>query len=106
MMRSTLAALLSGSMLLAATSIQADESALPMPDVEPGAIPDAEVTIIPGAGATLEEYRIGGEVRLVKVVPRNGPPYYLVDTNGDGQLDSRRNELDAFNINQWILFRW
>lgn len=82
------------------------EDTLPAPEVEPGSIPDAEVTIVPGDGATIEEYRVGGEVRMLKIVPRNGPPYYLVDTNGDGELDSRRNELDAFSINQWILFRW
>lgn len=78
----------------------------PLPQVEPGAIPDAEVTIVPGDGATIEEYRVGGELRMLKIVPRNGPPYYLVDTNGDGELNSRRNELDAFSVNQWILFRW
>jgi hypothetical protein len=43
---------------------------------------------------------------MIRIVPRNGPPYYLLDNDGDGAVDTRRNELDGININQWILFRW
>lgn len=101
----TLAILLLGGLALPASG--QEEEPLPMPRVEPGSLPEPEVTISPdGQGARVEEYRVGGEVRMIRIVPRNGPPYYLLDNDGDGAVDTRRNELDGININQWILFRW
>jgi phytoene dehydrogenase-like protein len=34
--------------------------------------------------AIAEEYRIGGRLYMVKVIPKKGPPYYLIDPNGSG----------------------
>ncbi len=66
-----------------------------------------EVTIIQQDDAIIEEYRIGGQLYMVKVTPRKGIPYYLVDTDGDGRLDSRRSELaEDMMIPRWTLFRW
>lgn len=58
-------------------------------------------------GARVEEYRIGGDLYMVKVIPQAGPPYYLLDHNGDGILDARQSELeDGVVVPQWILFEW
>lgn len=66
-----------------------------------------QVTIIKRKHATIEEYRIGGRLRYVKIIPAKGPPYYLFDTDGDGILETRSNTLNTPpNVNQWILFRW
>ena len=44
---------------------------------------------------------------MIKVIPKKGIPYFLVDSDGDGNFDVRRNELDEeLLIPQWILFRW
>ncbi len=40
-------------------------------------------------GAEITEYRIGGRVFLVRVVPPAGKPYYLVDDDGDGVMETR-----------------
>lgn len=69
-------------------------------------LPEPEVTIRHGADRTVEEYRINGALRYVKITPRKGKPYYMVDTDGDGVLDERYNDLDNPPINQWILLRW
>ena len=45
-------------------------------------------------------------MRYVKITPKKGKPYYFVDTNGDGILDERFDNLDNPPINQWILLRW
>lgn len=75
----------------------------PLPD-EP--LPEPEVTIIHGEDKTIEEYRVNGQVRFVKITPKKGKPYYMIDTDGDGQLDKRDDNLDNPPINQWILLRW
>ena len=66
-----------------------------------------EVTITHRKDAEVEEYRINGQLYMVKVTPVVGPPYYLIDTTGDGNLNLRRSELDpAFLVPSWMIFRW
>jgi hypothetical protein len=44
---------------------------------------------------------------MIKVVPQVGPAYYMLDTNGDGKMDVKKNDLDKnTDINQWLLFEW
>ncbi|GAB4303479.1 MAG: hypothetical protein Kow0096_25550 [Thiohalomonadaceae bacterium] len=81
----------------------------PLPDAE--AIEEAEelqpeVTIRSRGDAVVEEYRVNGRLYMVKITPNRGYPYYLIDSDGDGSFETRRNELEPPNINQWILFRW
>lgn len=38
-------------------------------------------------GDVIDEFRVGGVLRMVKVTPHIGVPYYLVDRNGDGRLE-------------------
>lgn len=76
------------------------------PEVDEGGVAP-EVTIIQRDDASIEEYRIGGQLYMIKVTPRKGIPYYLVDTDGDGRLDSRRSEMaEDMMIPRWTLFRW
>ena len=56
-------------------------------------------------GDVVEEYRIAGQLRVVKVVPLRGPTYYLVDSNGDGTLDSSEGEGPISPV-QYTLFEW
>jgi len=69
-------------------------------------LPQPEVTIIEREDRTVEEYRVNGLLRYVKITPKKGPPYYIVDTNGDGVLDKQFDNLDNPPINQWILLQW
>jgi hypothetical protein len=48
------------------------------------ALPEPEVTITTQGEARHEEYRIGGRLYMIKVIPKKGPPYYLIDPNGSG----------------------
>lgn len=106
--------ILLASALLLACSVRAAEQTDPLP---PPPLPDAaaveeaeelqpEVTIRRRGDAEVEEYRVNGRLYMVKITPSRGYPYYLIDSDGDGDFDTRRNELDPPNINQWILFRW
>ncbi len=69
-------------------------------DLEP------KVTIIRRETETVEEVRVGGELRYVKVTPRIGPPYYLVPRSPGGPLQ-RFNSLDfGLSTPMWLLFSW
>ena len=57
-----------------------------------------------GNGDTLEEYRVGGQLRMVKITPARGAPYYLYDRDGDGVLDS--GDRDRLPMVYWKLFQW
>ena len=78
---------------------------LPDPVVSGESI-EPEVTIIRKDDAVIEEYRVNGYLYMVKVTPVVGPAYYLVDQDGNGELDTRRSSLDDTNVPRWVLFRW
>jgi len=70
-------------------------------------IPQPEVNIIHRKDTTIEEYRINGRIRYVKIIPKIGKPYYLVDKDGDGELETRHSDLDGVPpVNEWILLQW
>lgn len=96
--------------LLAPAYAQEDRSAPPPPlpedPTDADALPEPEVKIIHREDRVVEEVRVNGQLRYVKITPKRGVPYYIVDTDGDGILDQQFNNLDNPPINQWILLRW
>lgn len=70
------------------------------------AAPEPEVTIIKRKEETIEEYRVNGQLYMVKITPNKGYPYYLIDTDGDGSFETRRNELDNPPVIQWKILQW
>lgn len=60
-----------------------------------------DVTIIEGETRTIYEYRQNGILRMIRVVPTTGRPYYLVPadpTSGYGNLEQA-----GTLVPQWIL---
>lgn len=97
--------------LLAGIAPAADGEAVihappPPPPLVSGEPLEPEVTIRRTEQETVYEYRLNGQLYLVRVQPRFGPPYHFVDVDGDGSLDYRPGEPVRDNVNQWILFRW
>ena len=67
---------------------------------------EPEVTIIKQTEQTIEEYRANGRLFMIKVTPRIGPPYYLIDQRGDGKF-ARQESLDTgFRPPQWVIHRF
>jgi hypothetical protein len=67
---------------------------------------EPEVTIIKQTELTVEEYRSGGRLYMIKVTPKVGPPYYMVDQRGDGKF-ARQESLDTgFRPPQWVIHRF
>ncbi|HIL92135.1 MAG TPA: DUF2782 domain-containing protein [Cycloclasticus sp.] len=66
-----------------------------------------DITITRKKKETITEYSVKGSVYMVKISPENAPAYYLVDTDGDGNLETRRSALEeGMNIPQWLLISW
>ena len=107
-----------GGMLISTTTVFAGQTVetyefepLPAPpDVgtnEGEDVLEPEVTIIQREDAVVEEYRIHGQLYGIKITPVIGPPYYLFDADGDGNLEGRIDDpLDRLQVPQWVIFRW
>ena len=75
-------------------------------DTDPTAnLEGAEVTTRTVDGDRIEEYRVQGQLQVVKVTPQRGKTYYLIDRNGDGRLDSSKGEGPVSPV-MWKLFQW
>ena len=60
-----------------------------------------------GDQGSVEEYRVGGVLYMIRVNPTKGASYYLVDTDGDGNMETRYNDLQSnLAIPAWVLLRW
>lgn len=69
------------------------------PQAPEGAV---EATRTEANGDVITEYRVGTQLRMVKVVPARGPTYYLYDRDGDGIVDK-----DATGpMTYYELFKW
>ncbi len=53
-------------------------------------------------GDVVTEYRVAGQLRVLKVQPRRGPTYYLYDRNADGRVDEERGTSPIY----FKLFEW
>lgn len=69
--------------------------------------PSGKVTIKGGKDEVISEFRINGQLYMIRITPKKGVPYYLVDSDGDGNLETRWNELaPEILIPSWVLLRW
>jgi len=117
-MRVTLAILIVALSFATAPSAFAQQSSAPAPAaLEP--LPEApppppeiandpelepQVTIVRRERDTVEEYRVGGRLIMIKVTPRIGRPYYLVAEGPNGTL-VRHDSLDTnLRVPMWLLF--
>ena len=66
---------------------------------------EPQITIIKKKGETIEEYRINGELYMMKVTPDHGVPYYMhkEDQNGGWLMDGPNQPL---SIPKWTIFRF
>ena len=92
----------------AAASSQPSPSQEATPRVAQGRPPPEfrgpDITLIAGEERTVYEYRQNGQLRMIKVVPKFGKPYYLAPrdpTRGWGDLE----QADSL-IAQWVLWEF
>lgn len=99
--------LLSGFSLsaMAGKPVPPDLQPLPPPPAydASGDVDEPEVTITKQTEQTIEEYRSGNRLYMIKITPNNAPPYYLIDDNGTGKF-ARQESLDSgFRPPRWII---
>ena len=106
--------LLIATALAAATTVALAQTT-PTPYPEAPELPPAsyagetvepEVTILETERGVVYEYRVRGQLYMVRIQPPIGPPYFLLDTNGDGLMDAREDRVWNNSIPQWVLFSW
>lgn len=115
-MKRYLLIILATIMILPVARLQAAEEdefeAVPAPpdipeQMESGQPIEPEVTIIRKENKVIQEYRVNGILYMVKITPTIGKPYYLIDNDGDGKLESRREGIYSTDlVPQWVLFSW
>jgi hypothetical protein len=110
-MRSIILAAAFASLSLGAYAAQPEAPAKvepppPPPMEENESVEEPKVTIRKEGEQTVEEYRMNGRLYMIKITPKYGPPYYLVDDRGDGKF-ARQESLDSgFRVPRWVIKRW
>lgn len=114
----TLHRTLSAALLLAAFNAwgqgarPADAQPLPaVPPPPPGmeafdAALEPQVTIVRNETETREEFRANGKLYMVKVTPKVGKPYYLVDQQGNGQFVEADTVGPVTRPPMWVIHSW
>jgi hypothetical protein len=85
----------------------AELQALPPPTLDTNeAVDEPQVTITKQTEQTVEEYRVSGKLYMIKIIPKTGKPYYLVDDRGDGKF-SRQESLDSgVRPPRWVIHQF
>jgi hypothetical protein len=69
--------------------------------------PEPQVTQRNDADQSVQEYRLKGKLYMMRVTPKNGPPYVLIDLKGDGTFTRQENALDnGVRVPQWVLMEF
>jgi hypothetical protein len=83
----------------------------PLPEIPPPpAMPEEsfepEVTIVQRGEERIEEFRVKGQLYMVKVTPAHGKPYYLVDPHGEGHFVRYEGIGRQLAVPMWVLFEF
>ena len=86
----------------------------PLPDIPPppklANAPDdpgePQVTIRQQEGNKIEEYRAHGRVYAIRVTPKVGKPYLLIDPDGKGTMTRAEDIGGGIKPPQWVLFEF
>jgi hypothetical protein len=54
----------------------------------------------------VEEYRANGKLYMIKITPKHGVPYYLVDDKGDGKFARQESMDSGLRVPRWIIKRF
>jgi hypothetical protein len=91
-------------LFLISLPVQAQDEDVPADTLPPST---GNVIIEDSNDDLISEFRINGALYMIRITPKKGVPYYLVDSDGDGQLETRWDDLASeLLIPAWVLIRW
>lgn len=69
---------------------------------------EPQITIRRQGDELVREYRLNGHLFAIKITPESGPPYYLIDADGDGDMESQflDNNDARLLVPMWVIMRW
>jgi hypothetical protein len=85
-----------------------DQKPLPPPSSidQNESLDEPGVTITKQTEQTVEEFRSHGKLYMIKITPKHGKPYYLIDDRGDGKF-ARQESLDSgLRVPQWVILKF
>ena len=62
------------------------------------------IEIIEGEKQLIYEYRQNGVLTMIKIVPKNGTPYYMVPLTGARNIESLDHQKKLYP--QWVIKEW
>lgn len=87
--------------------INKSESEMPeLPDLGEDPSMEPQVTIKKGDEETIEEYRVNGQLYMIKVIPRIGKPYFLLNKRSPVGEVHRGDMESGVSVPMWQLFRF
>lgn len=86
----------------------AEEGDVPIPPKIQEEQIEPTVTIREEKDRRIEEYRMNGQVYMVKVTPKDGVSFYYIDADGDGklELDVDKSAMDPVQPVYWKVKEW
>ena len=65
---------------------------------------EPQITTVKRGTETVEEYRLGGRLYMMKITPAGGStPYYLVDNDGDGTFARQNSHDTGLRPPMWVI---
>lgn len=69
--------------------------------------PEPQVTTRNENGETIQEYRINNKLYMMRVTPKGGHPYVLMDLKGDGTFTRQDQPVQGrLQVPQWVLMEF
>ena len=81
-----------------------EEPPPPPPMVETDRALEPQISTRTENDQTVQEYRVKGKLFMMRVTPKHGRPYVMIDHKGDGQFVRAQDNLDSgLRVPQWVL---
>lgn len=63
-----------------------------------------DIEIVHGEDRTIFEYKQNGVLRIIKIVPKKGKPYYLIPVDANPHFEGLEHAKKLYP--QWIIIEW
>ncbi|MEO8673119.1 MAG: DUF2782 domain-containing protein [Tahibacter sp.] len=77
----------------------------PSTAIAPNGKPAPEVSVKKSGDDTIEEYRQGGKLTMIRITRKGGVPQTYIDTDGDGKLEGNPKEGPVAPV-YYTLYNW